>query len=206
MSTTKAKNTTTKTVAAPKGTYLEQARVALVRAGIVEITDEVVQWLERQQAAGVEIEQLVAKWKEPENALLATKLRDIGRITYVTDELQRMVERQNDRRDELAKHLESEGVEKITEVAAASAETLISTTARIKTYVRFLATLKRRAEANHTPAEIFETVSGFAYNDLAKNASHLGSRSTSWQENERKVAEVVALAEVANLFIDVSKI
>lgn len=192
--------------AAPAGTYLEQAKAKFRGAAGILVTPELEAWINQQQAAGVEVNQLLDVWMAPENAEFAKQQKALARVTYVVEELERMVERQNDLRTDMANELCAADAEKITEVAAESAQQLITMTAKVKVFTRFLAALKNRIEQKHLPTEIFDSVSQFAFNDLAKNASHLTSRNTAWQENERKIAEVAALGDVASLFVDMARL
>jgi uncharacterized membrane-anchored protein YhcB (DUF1043 family) len=204
--TASKKSKETQNTATPAGTYLERAEAALRGVAGVLTNPDVQVWVEQQQAAGVEVGQLNDKWNAPENAEFAKQQKALTRVSYVIDELERMVESQIAQRTDLAEEIQAADAEKVTEVAADSAQRLVTNTAKVKTFTRFLDAVKNRLTSNHAPAEIFGTVSQYVFNDLAKNATHLSSRNTSWQENERRMAEVAALGEVASLFLDIARI
>lgn len=203
---TKKPTATQLAAAAPAGTYMADAEAALKKVGVAFVNNDVRAWLEQQHADGIAIADLPQLWKAPENASLARETKYVSGLLYLTDELERMVLRQNDVRDELAAKLQAEGVKTIAEVAADSSEKLISTTAKVRAYVRVLSALESRMTAGQPPEDIFNEVSQHAYSDLAKKASNLSSRNTSWQENEQRLAEMVALGNIASLFIDVARI
>jgi hypothetical protein len=191
---------------APAGTYMADAEAALKKVGVAFVNNDVRSWLEQEQADGTAIADLAQKWKAPENAALARETKYVSGLLYLTDELERMVARQNGLRDELAEKLQAAGVKTMAEVAADSAESLIATTAKVRAYVRVLKALESRMTADQPPEDIFNEVSQHTYSELAKKASNLSSRNTSWQENEQRLAEMVALGNVASLFIDVARI
>lgn len=192
--------------AEPTGTYLQQAEAKIRGAAGNVINSEVRAWMNQQQAAGVPVDQLLDAWNAPENAEFVKQHKAHTRVIYIVEELERKVEYQAERRAELAAELRDAKGDAVTDLAAESANKLISTIAKFKTYSRFLGALKNRIDADKAPAEIFDTVSQFALNDLAKNASHLTSRNTDWQVNEQRIAEVAALGEVASLFIDIARV
>lgn len=203
--TTNTKNTTSNASFEPK-TYMDQAETVLRRMGVAIINFDVGQWLQRQKDAGVEVSQLEALWRAPENATLATDARNVSRVAYIIGELERKVESLKDSHDAASRKVQAEGVDKIVELAAESAETLVELTAKTKVFTSYLNAIKGRQASNQPASVIFNEMSAHVQRNLATSASNLRGRSTSWLENARVLSSLAALGDVGSIFIDVTDI
>jgi hypothetical protein len=200
------KNPEAKKAAAPTSSYLDQADVVLRKIGVLVMNQDVRQWVERQQEAGAEVSQLAELWAAPENAQLAAEAKDVARLVYVSEELERRVWQLTDKHTDLTKKIQADGPDKLVDLAADAAESLVETAAKLRTLRRFQEALEKRMATDEQPREIYESMSNHAYRELASKAAGLRGRSTSWQANESRNAELVALGDLASLFLDVARI
>lgn len=190
----------------PAGTYMADAAAALAKIGVVLVNYDVREWLEKQQAARVPISQIASRWKMSDNAELARETHYVAGLLYISEDLEGRVEQLNGQRQKLSDAMQKAGIQQIVDVAVEDTEALVDTAARLKTYSRIQNDLESRMSAGQPPEEIFNVMSRFVYGRLAETASGLRCRTLSWKEVAHTNSVLVALGDVASLFLDVEKI
>jgi hypothetical protein len=191
---------------ASAGTYMAEAEAALAKIGIVLVNNDVREWLEKQQAARVPVSEIALRWKQSDNADLARETNYVVRLLYVSEELGRRVQQLNDRRQALSDSLQRAGVERIVDVAVEDTEALVDTAGQLKTLARIKNDLQSRMAADQPPKEIYDVMSRYVYSKLAETASGLRGRTTSWKLVAHTNSVLVALGDIASLFLDIEKI
>lgn len=184
--------------------YRPLAIEVLAKAGIQILALAAEEWLHTQWEIGTSIDKLPEAWAAPDNTALAQEIKALQRMEYVTDELRRKLARATERRDELAAKLKASDLEKVVDLAADNVEHLINCSTQIRVYSKYMKAIAARESVGLTGAD-YTQLSMYAYREVAVGASHQ-TRSSSWQSNVTKEAELAAAGEVASLFVDLARL
>lgn len=125
------------------------------------------------------------------------------KIAYLGEELHRLLNSENRKRDEISAAIEAAGVTKSVDIAADKVEALTNSTSKSRVYISFLRALSNAAEKNEPNDETFARLYPAAVRTLSQMCCSLTQQSTSWQVNAENRASIAAHGEVVALFLDI---